>query len=177
MGSCSRTSWALSVLVLLSSFCARKEPLSEALENSPRPSRAMAPNVSRASEVRVAYRPIRIPHTLKPGAEAAIQFEARNIGNGGWPSKGSLVLRFGYHWADPEGTGSWNSIVWDDSHRGEITSDVPPDGKAIINLSVRAPDRSCADCKLIIAPLLEGSAGVEWSTYTPSAYVATVDVR
>ncbi len=166
-----------AVLVVLAFSCARKEALSATPGEPTNSSAPAAPYVSRASEIRVAYRPISIPDSLKPATEAAVQFEARNTGSGAWPSKGPLVLRFGYHWADPKGTGSWNSIVWDDGHRGEITSDVPPDGKATIHLSVRALDRSCGACKLIIAPLLQGSARVDWSTDTPSAYVATVDVR
>ncbi len=178
MSGALRTIRALPVcLVLLTFSCARKESLAGTPEKPMGSSPSAAPYVSRASEIRVAYRPISIPDSLKPASEAAVQFEARNTGTGTWPSKGPLVLRFGYHWADPKGTGSWNSIVWDDGHRGEIISDVPRDGKATIHLSVRALDRSCAGCKLIIAPLLQGSTGVDWSTDTPSAYVATVDVR
>lgn len=176
MGSCSRTIWALPVLVLLSSSCARKEPLSETPEQTRRSSHALAPNVGRAHEIRVGYRPIEIPRAMKPRAEAGVQFEARNIGSGTWPSKGTLVFRFGYHWSDPEGTGSWTSIVWDDSHRADLPADVPPGGTVVINLNVRAIDRECEKCKLIIAPLLEGAAGGEWTIETETHYVATVDV-
>jgi len=177
----SRTNRRIRVLpicvVLLAFSCARKESLAGTPERPTGSSPSAARYVGRASEIRVAYRPGRVPASLNRATEATVEFEARNSGTGTWPSKGPVVLRFGYHWADPEGTGSWNSIVWDDGRRGEIASDVPPGAKDVVRLSVRALGRGCAKCKLVIAPLLQGSAGVEWSTDASAAYVATVDVR
>src|SRR6266566_9255546 len=79
MSGALRTMRVLPVcLVLLTFSCARKESLAGTPERPMGSSPPAAPYVSRASEIRVAYRPISIPDSLKPASEAAVQFEARN---------------------------------------------------------------------------------------------------
>lgn len=162
---------AVMAVLLLAAACSRKESASGASEAGP--ARATnVPYLTRVEEIRVEYRPLDIPATMAAGSEVTVRFEAKNTGNTTWPAHGTPPFRFGYHWADPEGTGSWDSVVWDDGNRGDLTVDVPPGGVATITLPVRALPKRAKGSKLIIAPLFERSGG--WSVDVP--YVATVDI-
>ena len=163
---------AVMAVLLLAPACSRKESASQASEAGLPAQGTNASYLTRIEDIRVEYRPLDIPTAMAAGSEVSIRFEVRNTGSTTWPAHGTPPFRFGYHWADPEGRGNWDSVVWDDGHRGDLTVDVPP-GKAVtITLPVRALPKKAKGCKLVIAPLFESSGG--WSVDFP--YVATVDI-
>jgi hypothetical protein len=125
------------------------------------------------AEIKVEYQPLDVPSVMKAGTDVPIRFEAKNVGSATWSGNGGAPFRFGYHWSDPDRRGGdWNAIVWDDGVRGLISDSIPPGGRAVISIKVRAPNTPAPSAKLIIAPLLEPNG---WTTET--ALVVTVDVK
>jgi len=163
---------AVLAVVLLTPACGRKELANQTTEAAPPVPPSNTAYVTLAKDIRVEYRPIDIPTSMAAGSEVPIQFEAKNTGESTWSSHGIPPFRFGYHWADPKGAGSWIAVVWDDGNRGDLNLDVPPGGSAIVIMKVKALPTRAKGCKLIIAPLLETTGG--WTTDVP--YVATVDI-
>jgi len=153
-----------------------KEDRPAAVEGQPLSRAASIPfeYETRPENIRVEYRSIEMPSEFPAGKVVEVKFEVRNAGARSWAASGDLPLRFGYHWSDPERTGNWDSIIWDDGNRGHLRADLAPAGEAAVTLPVKAPAKPNRGYKLIIAPLLEGS-GPGWTTEVP--YVATVDVR
>jgi hypothetical protein len=163
---------ALVTVLLLTEACSKPEgpkPSSEA--GVPAPA-TTAPYLTRIEEIRVEYRPVEVPNVMPAGSRVVVRFEATNTGSTTWPAHGTPPFRFGYHWADPEGRGTWDSVVWDDGSRGDLTAEVPPGGKVTITLPVKAPPGKTKHGKLIIVPLFETNGG--WSVKVP--YVATIDI-
>lgn len=163
---------AFLFVLLLAPACARKEPTSQTTEARVQAPASNAPYLTRVEEIRVEYRPVDVPTAMAAGSEVTVRFEAKNTGSATWPAHGTPPFRFGYHWADPEGRGNWDSVVWDDGNRGDLTVDVPPGAVATITLPVKALPKTTKGSKLIIAPLFETTGG--WSADAP--YVVTVDI-
>jgi hypothetical protein len=151
--------------------CSKEEP-PKSLPAPPSPQSAAY--VTASDQIKLTYRLLEGPKSMPAGTEATFRFEVTNAGSGTWPAAGSLPLKFGYHWSDPLHTGSWNSIVWDDSSRALLAADTPPGAMATLRLKVKAPAKAGNGFKLIIAPLLEGPGG-GWTTNTP--LVLDVDLK
>ena len=101
-----------------------------------------------------------VPAQMAPGSEAQVRVEAKNVGTAAWPSAGDHPLVLGYHWEAPGADGNWAVVQWDDSNRAGLDADVPPGKTVVLTLPVKALRNPCANCRLVIAPLLEMKA---WS--------------
>jgi hypothetical protein len=147
--------WAgVGVLVLIG--CARSEKAA-----APPAERATAAAPAAAvDEISVEFRTLSVPGRLAPGEASEVKFEAKNVGPKPWLATGEFPLVFGYHWEEPAGEAQWQTVVWDDSNRGTLPSDVAPGQSVVVTLPVRALPRPCAGCRLVVAPLLEMKA---WS--------------
>jgi hypothetical protein len=130
--------------------------------------------VMNAVEIKLEYLPLDIPTSMKAGAVVTARFQVKNLSRDSWLAKGSSPVKFGYHWSDPVGTGSWSSVVWDDGQRASLPSDVPPGGKAVLVLSVQALPKPTREAKLIIAPVMDGQPG-GWQQEAP--LVVTVNIE
>lgn len=135
---------------------------------------AGGPYVATASEIKVEYVPLEVPKSLAPGAAAVVKLQVKNVGKDAWPSSGPTPLRFGYHWSDPVGTGSWNAIVWDDGNRGFLPADLAPGARVVVTLPVKALNRPAREAKLVVQPILEGAPN-GWGVDAP--FVASIDVQ
>lgn len=154
-GTFVRLFLGLGVLILLG--CAPSEKAgSHATESAP----SAGPAAAAIGDIRVEFRTLSVPARLAPGAQSEVRFEARNAGPRPWPATGDSPFVFGYHWEEPAGDGQWQTVVWDDSNRGTLPSDVAPGQSVVVTLPVRALPRRCAGCRLVVAPLLEMKA---WS--------------
>jgi len=130
-----------------------------------------SPYVTEIDEIKIEYRPVAIPAHLAVNSKAEVEFEAKNMGAKTWPSGGDFPLRFGYHWVSPAAGGQWETVQWDDSNRGALKSDTKPGESVLVTMPVHALARTCPNCKLVIAPLLEMKA---WSE--SARYVAPVNI-
>lgn len=133
-----------------------------------------APFATTASQIHATIEAVDIPTVMMVGATTNITFRVKNMGPEAWaagPGKNAAV-RFGYHWADPGTKGNWDSVVWDDSNRGDLSADVPPQGTATVTMKVKALPQPSENCKLVIEPMIEL---VGWQTAGP--FVATISIR
>lgn len=121
---------------------------------------AAAPASGGIEQMQVEFRTLSAPSRLGPGEPGEVRFEAKNVGSTSWPATGESPFVFGYHWEEPAGEGQWQTVVWDDSNRGTLASDVAPGQSVVVTLPVRALARRCAGCRIVVAPLLEMKA---WS--------------
>lgn len=124
--------------------------------------------------IRPVYVDVEAPESVGAGQSFEVAFGVRNNGTQTWPAHTKAPLRFGYHWADPEGQGNWNSVVWDDGTRASLTADVPPGGSARLTMTVKALPKASPGCKLIVAPVIDGLAKSGW--HTEHVHVTTVDI-
>jgi hypothetical protein len=129
---------------------------------------------SSPTEIRVDYSRVRVPAEIRAGSVGQVRLTVRNRSTQLWNSSGPSALEFGYHWADPDRRGDWDSIIWDDGHRGRLTRIVRPEETGTVTIPVLAPAVPGPAYRLVIAPVLEGPNG-GWKTDAP--YVTTVCVR
>lgn len=116
------------------------------------PAAAAAPDLD---GLQVEFLSAAVPEKMAPGAEAQVRVEAKNVGTAAWPSAGDHPLVLGYHWEAPGADGAWAVVQWDDSNRAGLKADVPPGETVVLTLPVKALPNPCANCRLVIAPLLE----------------------
>lgn len=166
---------ALALALALATGCDAPRDPSASSRNAPR--RTVTPTevdfASSPPAIRVDYSLTRVPAEIRPGSVGDVRLTVRNRGTQVWSSTGASALEFGYHWADPDRRGNWDSIIWDDGHRGHLTRSVGPEETDTITIPVRAPAAPGPAYRLVIAPILEGPNG-GWKTDAP--YVATVRV-
>ncbi len=159
--------------VLLAGSCGRAPEVPAAGEPKPVSLESRAGCVAATpGEIEPRFEPVEAPSSIAAGEVARVRFRVLNAGPCTWRAGGPDAVRFGYHWSDPEGTGSWDSVVWDDGARTSLPRDLPPGGAAELLLGVRPMPRAAARAKLVIAPLIER---VGW--LDGKALVLTVDVR
>lgn len=128
------------------------------------------------ARIRVAYAALRPLRTLSLDELGSLVLEVRNLGSRTWRADGEFPLRFGYHWSDPDRTGSWQSVVWDDGSRLPLGRNVRRGESAEIVLRVKPPQSAGPTWRLVVAPVLEGLP-TGWAVEESQTYVSIVDVR
>jgi 4-amino-4-deoxy-L-arabinose transferase-like glycosyltransferase len=120
-----------------------------------------AGSAARAADAPPSFRlqALSVPAQTRAGETFRVRFVAQNTGAIAWPSSGATAIRFGYHWSDPDRTGRWDSVVWDDGHRANLTSTVAPGQSLQISMDVAAPAAPGPTYRLVIAPYVEGPSG------------------
>lgn len=85
-------------------------------------------------------------------------------------------LAIGYHWSDPERTGSWQSVIWDDGRYGYLPEALPPGSIGLVEMEIMPPNQPGDRWLLTLVPLLITGEQRQWGP-SPLALLEWVEVE
>ena len=111
------------------------------------------------------YQEVELPSPWPAGEVGTVKF--RVISDlGCLPPGGSALLGIGYHWSDPDRTGSWDSIVWDDGNYAFLPDGLGPGQSTEVSLQVAAPDNPGESWALTFNPVVIDGPKRYWGPTT-----------
>lgn len=123
-----------------------------------------------------------VPTAWVSGQTARVTLTVRNESAFTLPG-GGLKMAIGYHWSDPEGTGSWESVVWDDGRQAPLREWMNPGETCEVALDVLAPERHGKSLALTLCPVLiydnlkYKRIDKTWDSAAGNVVVSRVEVR
>lgn len=149
------------------------EPLAE-----PSPGPMLPPFVPEdfQSKVRVEFVTVELPEAFKAGAPSRVRCVVRNDSPFALPASDHRA-GLGYHWSDPDGTGTWNAVVWDDGNHVLLETPLDPGRRNEFEWEVTAPPNTGEALVLELGILLKTPDGtIVWGPGAES-HVARVRVQ
>lgn len=128
------------------------------------------------SLVRVEFIEVDLPEAFKAGEKSRVRCVVRNDSPFPLPAS-EYRAGLGYHWTDPDGTGSWTAILWDDGNHALLEQPLDPGRRHVFEWDVTAPANTGDALVLELGVLLKPPDGaIVWGPGAES-HVARVGVE
>lgn len=130
------------------------------------------------SNLRLAFFDPELPESFQAGARARVAITVRNDSAFPLPA-GDYRAALGYHWSDPEKSGDWKAVVWDDGTRAFLDEPLAPGRRHTFEIDVLAPVLEGDAVALILALVLASRDDPSVAIWGPAdeAFVARVKVE
>ncbi len=139
-----------------------KEMVEEHLSQKKPVEIAQAKPGAESKKLPLAFASKEFPKYWNAGKTAKVSLVVRNEGTSPLSVKGGK-LAVGYHWSDPERTGKWDAVIWDDGHHTVLPDALAPGHSFMFDLEVKAPDQPGDRWLLSILPLTVNGAQNSWN--------------
>jgi hypothetical protein len=113
------------------------------------------------------------PVRFQAGRLNRVRLKIRNDGVRALPS-GKIRIGLGYHWSDPDRTGNWQAVVWDDGHNVLLPENLSSRATFDLEFYILAPDNPGKKWCLVLSPFLQQGPNKTWARTNDMLYFVTV---